>query len=233
MLKIMLDAGHFGNRNQSPIYPTYYESKQMWELHLLLKKHLENNYDVKVDVTRAEQTKDLDVTKRGELAKGYDLFLSLHSNACDSKSVDRVDVYHSYNNRNNSKVLAELLVDAIAGCMGVSKGGAKTRKSDKGNWEYYGVLRGASNVGCPLYYIIEHSFHTNEKAAKWLMSNTNLDKLAKVEADVIAKHFGLKPKETKLYRIQVGAFSKKDNADAFLKRLKADGYDAFIVECTK
>lgn len=34
----------------------------------------------------------------------------------------------------------------------------------------------------------------------------------------------------KLYRVQVGAFSVKSNADAYLKKLKAAGFDGFIVE---
>ena len=194
MLKILLDAGHYGYQNQSPIYPQYYEAKQMWTLHLLLKKHLEANYEVEVGITRDDQAKDLAVTTRGKLAKGYDLFLSLHSNAAKSESVDRVDVYYSYENLNNAKELAELFVEAISVCMGVDKGTAKTRKSKVGNWEYYGVLRGARSVGCPLFFIIEHSFHTNKNAAKWLMSDSNLDKLAKVEAEVIAEYFGLKAK---------------------------------------
>lgn len=195
-IKIMLDAGHYGNYNQSPVCSQYWESKQMWTLHLLLKEYLEENYEVKVDVTRVDQSKDLEVTKRGSLAKGYDLFISLHSNAASSQTVDRVEVYASYNNINNSHVLGKQLADAVAETMGVSGGYVKTRKSEKGNWEYYGVLRGAHNSGCPLYYLIEHSFHTNKGAAEWLISDDNLRKLAKVEAEVIAKYYGLKEKYT-------------------------------------
>ena len=33
----------------------------------------------------------------------------------------------------------------------------------------------------------------------------------------------------KLYRVQVGAYSKKENAEAMQKRLKAAGFDAIIV----
>ena len=33
----------------------------------------------------------------------------------------------------------------------------------------------------------------------------------------------------KLYRVQVGAYSVKANAEAMAKKLKADGYDAVIV----
>lgn len=36
-----------------------------------------------------------------------------------------------------------------------------------------------------------------------------------------------------LYRVQVGAFSKKSNADAMLKKLKAAGFDGFITTVSK
>ncbi|MBR5858441.1 MAG: N-acetylmuramoyl-L-alanine amidase [Clostridia bacterium] len=189
--KIMLDAGHYGKRNQSPAVPEYYESIQMWRLHLLLKRELEG-YGFTVDTTRDVQEKDLAVVKRGEKSSGYDLFLSLHSNAVGSggEAVDRVDVYAPIDNRNNADELGLTLVKAVAECMGVTVGKCKTRKGKNG--EYYGVLRGASNVGCPLYYIIEHSFHTNERAAKWLLDEENLARLARVEAAVIAIYFGIK-----------------------------------------
>ena len=49
----------------------------------------------------------------------------------------------------------------------------------------------------------------------------------------IAKALGLKekpkPKQTgKLYKVQVGAFSKRENAEKLLKELKAKGFDGFI-----
>lgn len=36
------------------------------------------------------------------------------------------------------------------------------------------------------------------------------------------------PKDRKYYRVQVGAFSKKDNAESTLKRLKKSGFDGYI-----
>ena len=61
-MKICIDAGHYGNYNRSPGVKSYYESKQMWKLHLLLEKELEA-YGVEVITTRAEQTKDLALEK--------------------------------------------------------------------------------------------------------------------------------------------------------------------------
>ena len=37
------------------------------------------------------------------------------------------------------------------------------------------------------------------------------------------------PVSEKIYRVQVGAYSKKTNAEAMVKKLKNDGYDAIIV----
>ena len=57
------------------------------------------------------------------------------------------------------------------------------------NGEYYGVLRGARAAGLTYYYIIEHSFHTNIKATRWLMSDDNLKALAEHEANFIIDYF--------------------------------------------
>ncbi len=199
MIKILLDAGHFGYRNQSPVVLEYYESLQMWKLHLLLKKELEK-YGFFVATTREAQDKDLEVTSRGRLAKGYDLFLSLHSNAANGKEgekVNRVDVYYPFDDINQSAQLASSLSKAIADAMGIKEYYIKTRKSEKANRDYYGVMRGARESGCPLYYILEHSFHTNTKSAKWLLKEANLQKLAVAEAKVIAKYFDTALKENK------------------------------------
>ena len=188
----MLDAGHYGYRNQSPVVPEYYESQRMWRLCEYLYDELKA-YGFEVFKTRWDISRDLALEKRGKMAKGCELFISLHSNAVGksgSEETDRVSVYAPYDNRNDSHKLGLFLAETVRDCMGVSKANLKTRKSEKGNYEYYGVLRGASKVACPLYYIIEHSFHTNTYAAKWLMNDSNLQMLAEREAQTIADYFG-------------------------------------------
>jgi LysM repeat protein len=79
--------------------------------------------------------------------------------------------------------------------MGVSSGNVKTKEyPDKPGVEYYGVLRGAQSVGVPMYLLTEHSFHTNIAAAKWLLNEDNLKKLAKLKVEILADWFGLKKK---------------------------------------
>ena len=189
-MKILLDAGHYGKRNQSPVLPEYYESVAMWRLCEYLYDEL-LKYGFEVEKTRAEQDKDLSVTKRGKLAFDSELFISLHSNAASSAGVDRVDIYAPFDVGDENKELATVLINAISELMGVSRGSVKARQNSAGD-EYYGVLRGARSVGCPMYMIIEHSFHTNEYAARWLGDDANLKRLAATEAAVIASFYGMK-----------------------------------------
>lgn len=197
MIKICLDAGHYGKYNQSPCNKAYYESEAMWKLTEYLKAELLTYKDCEVITTRADQKKDLALYERGQKAKGCDLFISNHSNAVGSginNTVDYVVVYRGYKN-DKSDELGLNLAKAISKTMETKQAPrTNTRKSEKGEWEYYGVLRGASDVGCPYYYIVENSFHTNLKATNWLLNDDNLKTLAQTQAKVIADYFKLKKK---------------------------------------
>lgn len=244
--KICLDAGHYGSKyNRSPVAPAYYESEAMWKLHLLLKKELEA-FGFEVITTRDDQAKNPDLAARGKTAKGCDLFLSLHSNACNTESVDRVvgiyqvpdaDTTHD----EKSKPIADLLAAEVARVMGTKDAPqtysrlADTDKDGDGKKDdnYYGVLNGADAVGAP-GVLLEHSFHTNTRAAKWLLDDNNLAKLAKAEAEALAAHFGMQKKDTGIrYRVQVGSFANKAYAEAMLKKLKAAGFEGYITTYQK
>lgn len=190
-IKICLDSGHYGTTyNQSPEVKSYYESQQMWVLHLLLKKELELR-GFQVITTRSNQNTDLDVYNRGAMSKGCDCFISLHSNACGTESVDYSIVYRAFDNHNNVDPLAVKLGKEIGILMGNKQTGKSgTNETDVGT-EFYGVMRGARAVNCPIYLLIEHSFHTNKTATNWLLVEENLKKLAVLEADILGEHFGM------------------------------------------
>lgn len=189
--KICLDAGHVGSKyNQSPVVKTYYESAMVWALHLKLKAQLEAR-GFQVITTRASIDTDLGVYKRGTASKGCDVFISLHSNACGTESVDYPVVYRAYDNKNNVDTLALKLAKKVGELMGTTQAGRTATRKNSSGGEYYGVLRGARAVGTPYYMLIEHSFHTNTKATKWLSKDANLDKLAVAEADILAEFFGM------------------------------------------
>lgn len=184
MITVTLDAGHYGRMNRSPVNKDYYESERMWVLSQYLRRELES-LGCRVRMTRAEQDKDLAVCKRGKRSEGTDLFLSLHSDACDSEKVSRVGVFYAFDDRNGASRLATMLAKTVADVMSIKKYAAKTRISSNRRTEYYGVMRGARNVGCPLYYIIEHGFHTNMRDSTWLMDDQNLMALARAEARTV------------------------------------------------
>ena len=180
--KVCLDAGHYGNYNAG-VVKGYYESVRMWKLTELLAQEL-NARGIAVIKTRSNQATDLALTSRGRKAKGCDLFLSMHSNAAGAESVDYPVAYVPLNGTGTA--IGQKLADIVADVMGtVQKGRTATRKGS-GGADYYGVIRGAVAVGVP-GVILEHSFHTNPKAAAWLMSDANLTKLAKAESDCIAE----------------------------------------------
>lgn len=194
--KICLDAGHVGSKyNQSPVVKTYYESAMVWSLHLKLKAQLEAR-GFQVVTTRANIDTDLGVYERGTDSKGCDVFISLHSNACSTESVDYPVVYRAYDNMNDVDTLALKLAKKVGELMGTAQAGRTATRKNSSGGEYYGVLRGARAVGTPYYMLIEHSFHTNTKATKWLSEDANLDKLAVAEADILAEFFGMESSTT-------------------------------------
>ena len=196
MPKVMLDAGHHGKYyNPSPVVDGYYESQMAWDLQGYLKTALER-YDIEVGTTRTDIDDDPEVTRRGRKGEGYDLLISLHSNARDDRTKDRVAIYYQVPNKEEYSKVSEKLANILAPILNDTmecKNRWKTaykRYSMGSNKDYYGVLRGAAYVDCPAM-IIEHSYHTNERATRWLMNQKNLATLAKIEAQTIAKFFGI------------------------------------------
>lgn len=208
---ICIDAGHYGKYNRCPAIPEYYESDMAWKLHLMLKAYLEE-LGATVILTRPNQSVDKALKERGMTARDCDLFLSIHSNAVGNgmnESIDYVAVYHLTEDASAtcddvSEEVAKVLAPVIANVMGTNQGyKILTRKSSNDrngdgvlNDNYYGVLNGARLVDVP-GLILEHSFHTNSKSVRWLLQDANLDRLAKAEAEAIAKYFSGKDVELK------------------------------------
>lgn len=202
---ICLDAGHYGLYNRSPGVSAYYESNMTWKLHIYLKQELEN-YGFKVITTRENQATDKNLIERGQTSAGCDLFISIHSNAVGSYMSEGTDfplaiVLLPDDSTNIDEISAEIgsrLATTVEDVMQTKQHGRTwTRLSDNDrnsdgilNDEWYGVMFGAKSVGTPAI-LMEHSFHTNTRSAKWLLNEDNLKKLAHAEAEVIAQYFEL------------------------------------------
>lgn len=203
IVKIMIDPGHAGYYNPSTVVSGYYESVMTWTLSNYLKEELET-LGVQADLTKTSLQDDPDLQPRGHMSAGYDFFLSVHSNAASYSSID-YPVAICYQNLDwttiddTSREVGQILTDTVTKVMGTQQAGIIwQRLSDNdrdGNGvhddEWYGVLCGARYVGTP-GVLMEHSFHTNYRATVWLMQDSNLRKLAKEEAAVLADYFKAK-----------------------------------------
>lgn len=197
--QVLLDAGHYGKRNRSPVVPEYYESEWAWKYHLMVRDELIAR-GVKADTTRPDKDEDLAVTERGAMGEGYDLMISYHTDAADEDR-DRVYAIHQVQtgeeHEKTSLAFAEYvapILHAAMECTGKVKVATRysdyDRDKDGYDDDYYGLLRGASFAKCAAV-ILEHSYHTNERATRWLMDDDNLKLLASIEADAIAEFLGV------------------------------------------
>lgn len=190
---IVLDGGHVEGYNKY-VVSGFSEGTQMFKLQNYLRDEL-TKYGFNVVVTRNSVLEDPALDSRGKMAKGADLFISLHSNAVGSggsSSVKGTEIYYSLSDTVRGKQLADKLGEKISYIMNHTYRGSKTRAyPNTTNVDYYGVMRSAVNVGCKSAFLIEHGFHTNLEDATFLTIEDNLKKLAKEEATIIANHFGL------------------------------------------
>lgn len=223
MFRVVLDPGH-GQFNNPGHVKGYYEGTQMFKLAYFQKELLEQYEDVEVVVTRQLVTDNPSLQERGEMAKGFDLFYSDHSNAPGSTAltaVHGVAVYDSVFTPNVpfASVMAEAVADAmgsyVRGKTSTNPTGVQHRHSQsRPGYDYYGVLRNAAAVGCPTCILMEHGFHTNPEECEWLMSDANLKKLAEYEIRAIAQFFNFKKKgESNMIYCKRGDGSKENPDD--------------------
>lgn len=195
-MKICIDAGHSIRSNQSPANRAYYEGERMFVLQGYLAAALER-YGIEVVRTRKSVEDNPSLYERGQLAKGCELLLSLHSNAVGNSGVnENIDypvVYYPVSRR--GEALAQALSELIAVVMGAKQlPRFVVRWNSAHNADYYGVIRHAVEVGA-VGMILEHSFHTNSRSTDWLLSDDNLRRLADAEAALIAEFYGLEEPE--------------------------------------
>lgn len=230
--RVLLDAGHYKGVNRSPVFTPYYEGDMTWVWQKHLKQALES-YGIEVGTTRTLITQDVDLYKRGAMSKGYDMFISGHSNASNDEKIDRAVIIHGIDNVD--KTLANKLGLCVMKVMNLSTYQLYTRKYK--NDEYYGVLRGARAVGTKNRFIIEHGFHTHTATARWLYNEENVKKVAYAEAQVIAEYLGVDTSVKKddnieepkgYYRVITGSYKTKELAEKEVAELTKKGYKPFI-----
>ena len=184
-------------------------------------------HGVSVLTSRTKDEND-DLTERIKECNAFDpdLALDIHNNAGGG---DGAEVFHTVKG-GTGKTLALNILDEVVK-IGQNSRGAKTKQSSNGA-DYFGFIR----LTAAPAVIVECAFLDNKKDIQIIDTEAERKVMGIAIAKGILKTLGIdyveeqKPvEEDKLYRVQVGAFKVKANAEAMKNKLEAAGYSAFIV----
>ena len=224
MKKVFLGVGH-GGEDSGAVANGVKEKDVNLQIALILGDELKR-HGVDVQYSR---TTDINEQLNDKInrcnAFSPDLALDIHNNAGGG---DGAEIYHHYGG-GVGKTLAENILSEMVKA-GQNSRGAKVRKNSNGR-DYFAFIR---DTACPAV-IVECAFLDNEKDVLSVLSQAARKNIAVAICKGILLTLGIayveiKPEPKKLYRVQVGAYSVKENAVAMQKKLKNAGFDAIIKE---
>lgn len=222
-MKLYLDAGH-GGKDSGASGNGLLEKNINLEICKRIEKILESYTDVEVMVTRDTDIY-LTLDERTDKANkwGADAFLSVHINANTSPSPRGFESYIYPNANSATRAFQNVMHQEIykqISSFGIPDKGKKTAN--------FHVLRESTMKAI----LTENGFISNAADAALMKRSDYLDKLALGHVTGLEKFFGMTkarpPSEQGLFQVIAGTFSQKENADDMVKKLKADGYDAYV-----
>lgn len=228
---VYLDPGHGGieNYNGSPD-GTYKEHEFTLDMGNRIKAHLER-CGVSVGMTRTEDV-TVPLSERVAMANraGADIFVSIHSNASGSNwsNASGLCVY-TYAEGGERDDLANAILRRVneSGEIGIFSAGLYHSK--------FAVLSQTTMPAC----LVEYAFHTNKSDVAKLKSAAWRESLAIATAKGVLDKLGVAyvdepeqsaPGSDVVYRVQVGAFTNKENAEKLEAELRGKGYSTIIKE---
>ena len=221
MAKVFIGVGH-GGSDVGAVSNGIKEKDLNLSIALACQEVLER-HGVEVKMSRTKDENDpLSEEIRECNAFAPDLAVDIH---CNAGKGDGAEVFYSHLG-GKGKTLAENVLAEIVK-VGQNSRGAKTRKNSAGK-DYYGFIRETS---CPAV-IIECAFVDNATDRQILATEGKRKAMGVAIAKGILKSVGKAygGESGTLYRVQVGAYLLKSNAEAMQKKIKAVGFDAFIVK---
>ena len=220
-MKVFIGVGH-GGSDPGAVANNTKEKDLNLSIALACRDELVR-HGVSVKMSRAKDEDDpLSEEIRECNAFAPDLAVDIHNNAGGG---DGAEAFYHYGG-GKSKTLAENVLAEIVK-VGQNSRGAKIRKNSNGK-DYYGFIRETS---CPAV-IVECAFVDNATDLKILATEGDRHKAGVAIARGILKTLGVEFEAERgtLYRVQVGAYLVKANAEAMQRKIKAIGIDAFIVK---
>lgn len=163
--------------------------------------------------------------------------ISLHANWSSSSNANGHGVFYWISSK-NGKELAILWNKYANQILPNKQWGQGVIPSKLNHWTNFGILRDT----LPPAILAEHFFFSNDKERELADTIDFINKSAEVSVRALCDFVGKEfkplenkstekiPTEKKLYKVQVGAFGEKSNADDLLNELKNKGYNPIIVE---
>jgi N-acetylmuramoyl-L-alanine amidase len=222
MPKVFLDYGHGGN-DPGAISGPYKEKDFTLSIGKRVKYHLER-HNLKVVESREGDTNP-SLTERSNKANAnwVDLAVSLHCNSFTDSSAQGVEIY-TYGQGNREIGLAKAILNQII----KAKLYTKNRGVKQANFHMVREIKTAS-------VLLEMAFISNANDRNILLNKQ--EEMAIAITKGILSFYEMSYKNDnksnttsdKLYRVQVGAFRERSNAEKLANELKARGYDVIIV----
>lgn len=233
MAKVFISAGHGGN--DPGAQANGFKEKDL-NLDIALACNdvlIRHSVSVLMSRTKDENDPTADEVKESNAYKP-DLSVSIHNNAVGG---DGVEAFYHYGG-GLSKTAATNIVNEIVK-IGQNSRGCKIKKQADGR-DYYKFIRETTAPAV----IVECAFVDNAEDIKIIDTKAERVAMGTAIAKGILKTLGIAYKEpkpvvtdtnvgNKLYRVQVGAYSVKANAERMAKELNSKGYSAIIVEGNK
>lgn len=227
--KVFIGVGH-GGKDSGAVANGIKEKDANLVIAKALKDEL-TRHGVEVKMSRTtDTTESLEQRIKECNAFKPDVALDIHNNAGGG---DGAECYH-YHKGGMSKTLAVNILDCIK-VIGQNSRGAKT-KLNSGGKDYFGFIRETTAPAV----IVECAFLDNKKDVKIIDTAAEQKKMGVAIAKGVLKTLGIlwrpepapKPASDSntLYRVQVGAYSDKSNAEKMLAKLKKAGFTAVIVK---
>ena len=231
---LILDAGHAKNTpGKNNAKENFYEWESNNDMQYKIKSRCEE-LGIKVFLTNPKPStvSDISLTTRSALANGFwlrnskpkSMFISLHANAFSSESARGTETYIAKNASSTSKNFAKVLNDEVVKVMKSLDKNAKDRGVKCKDWT---VIQKASMPSV----LLEYAFYSNLDDLKILKNNRS--ELVEATIKAICQYFGIEYKKeitNKLYKVCIGAYKDRDNADKTLKEAKEKGFkDAYII----
>jgi len=223
MSKLCFDYGH-GGEDPGATYNGRKESDDVLNLGREVAEEV-RRHGVTVDETRtSDATVSLNERSSFENRNTYDYFISFHRNAYEAEQAKGVETYTYLNPGAKSKSLADKIQTSLA-ALGFTDRGVKEAN--------YHVLRETKAAAV----LIEIGFIDNSEDNN--LFDEKRSEIIKVITKAILAEVGIDYIETSaetqqetgqtLYRVMVGSYAVRENAENQVQKLKEAGFDATIM----